>query len=79
MYKGNCDETKWDSRLISKYNVTLVLTVDSKGCGNFTKVQEAVNAVPDSSSHATLIILNSGTYRLSSLNVFMVTYFLVFD
>ncbi|RHN48569.1 putative pectin lyase [Medicago truncatula] len=47
MHKGNCDETKWDSRLISKYNVTLVFTVDSKGCGNFTKVQEAVNAVPD--------------------------------
>jgi len=73
MHKRNCDETKWESRLISKYNVTLVLTVDSNGCGNFTKVQEAVNDVPDSSSHATLIILNSGTYRLSSFNVFIDT------
>ncbi|XP_058775963.1 probable pectinesterase 15 [Vicia villosa] len=58
-----CDESKWTSQLISSYNVRLVLTVDSKGCRNFTSVQEAVNAVPDSSTQITLIILESGIYR----------------
>ncbi|MCI08994.1 putative pectinesterase 15-like, partial [Trifolium medium] len=59
----SCDESKWNSWLISTYNVTLILTVDSNGCGNFTGVQDAIDAVPDSNSNATLIILNSGTYR----------------
>ncbi|XP_024984243.1 probable pectinesterase 15 [Cynara cardunculus var. scolymus] len=58
-----CDESKWKSPLISKYKVLLVLTVDHKGCGKFNSLQKAVNAVPDFSQKATLIILDSGTYR----------------
>ena len=58
-----CDSRKWKSSLISIYNVALVLTVDSKGCADFKSVQEAVNAVPDSSPSRTLIVIDSGTYR----------------
>lgn len=66
-HKEKCDEAKWDSGLIQKYNVRLVLTVDLKGCANFSSVQKAVDAVPESSSDTTLIIIDSGTYRLLSL------------
>lgn len=62
--KETCNITKWKSRLISDYNVNLVLTVDSKGCANFSSVQKAIDAVPDSSTTRTLIIIDSGTYRL---------------
>ncbi|KAK1403362.1 Pectinesterase [Heracleum sosnowskyi] len=59
----NCDDSKWKSRLISEYDVKLVLTVDNNGsCANFSSIQEAVDAVPDSSSTRTLILVNSGTY-----------------
>ncbi|KAL4605661.1 hypothetical protein ACB092_09G046700 [Castanea dentata] len=58
-----CDSRKWKSRLISIYNVALVLTVDLNGCADFSSVQEAVNAVPDSSPSRTLIVIDSGTYR----------------
>ncbi|XP_024983682.1 probable pectinesterase 15 [Cynara cardunculus var. scolymus] len=61
--KVSCDSTKWNSWLISEYGVLLVLTVDQKGCGNFSSLQSAVDAVPESSLKATLIILDSGTYR----------------
>jgi hypothetical protein len=44
--------------------VTTVFTVDLKGCANFTSVQKAIDAVPESSSNITRIIINSGTYRL---------------
>ncbi|KAI3738224.1 hypothetical protein L2E82_28247 [Cichorium intybus] len=54
---------KWNSSLVSKYGVSLVLTVDQDGCGNFSSLQQAVDAVPDSSVNATLIILHAGTYR----------------
>lgn len=63
--KATCDDTKWKSRLISDYGVKLVLTVDLKGCANFNSVQKAVDAVPDSSTTRTLIIIDSGTYRLA--------------
>ena len=59
-----CDHTIWNSHLISDYNVSLVLTVSSKGCGNFTTIQKAVDSVPDSKSDKTLIIVDSGIYRL---------------
>ncbi|KAK2418296.1 putative pectinesterase [Trifolium repens] len=59
----SCNDSKWNSELITTYSVTLVLTVDSSGCGNFTKVQDAIDAVPDSKYSATLIILNTGIYR----------------
>ncbi|XP_019424899.1 PREDICTED: probable pectinesterase 15 isoform X2 [Lupinus angustifolius] len=62
-HKDKCDKAKWASTLIQNYNVTLVLIVDQHGCGNFSSVQEAVDAVPESSSNTTLIIIDSGTYR----------------
>jgi len=65
-HKEKCDRSKWDSKLIQDYNVSLVLTVDLKGCANFSSVQKAVDAVPESSSDTTLIIIDSGTYRLLS-------------
>lgn len=59
-----CDESRWKSRLISEYDVKLVLTVDLKGsCANFSTIQEAVDVVPDFSNTRTLILINSGTYR----------------
>lgn len=65
-----CDESKWKSRLISEYNVKLVFTVDLKGsCANFSSIQEAVDAVPDSSNTRTLILINSGTYRFSFVRI----------
>ncbi|KVH99931.1 Pectinesterase, active site-containing protein [Cynara cardunculus var. scolymus] len=42
--KVSCDSTKWNSWLISEYGVLLVLTVDQKGCGNFSSLQSAVDA-----------------------------------
>uniref|UniRef100_F6HKE8 pectinesterase n=1 Tax=Vitis vinifera TaxID=29760 RepID=F6HKE8_VITVI len=58
-----CDDAKWKSKIISSYNVSLILTVDLKGCANFSSVQKAVDAVPDSSLSRTLIIMDSGIYR----------------
>ncbi|KAI3826163.1 hypothetical protein L1987_00208 [Smallanthus sonchifolius] len=58
-----CDETKWKSPLIAKYRVALTLTVDQKGCGKFSSVQKAVDAVPDNAPKPTLIILDAGMYR----------------
>ena len=61
--KLSCDSNKWNSRLVSEYGVQLVLTVDQNGCGNFSTLQKAVDAVPASSLSYTLIILDSGSYR----------------
>nr|XP_043611028.1 probable pectinesterase 15 isoform X2 [Erigeron canadensis] len=61
--KVTCAAKKWSSSLVSQYGVVRVLTVDQNGCGNFTSLQQAVDAVPDSSPRATLIILDLGTYR----------------
>ncbi|MBA0830275.1 hypothetical protein Goarm_014818, partial [Gossypium armourianum] len=63
-----CDDIKWrsslsTSSLIYQYKVSLVLTVDLEGCGNFSSAQKAIDAVPDSSPSKTLIIIYSGTYR----------------
>ncbi|KAI4300367.1 hypothetical protein L6164_033755 [Bauhinia variegata] len=62
-HNQKCDPTQWDSNLISEYNVTLVFTVGQNGCANFTSVQKAVDAVPESNPYRTLIIVDSGTYR----------------
>ncbi|KAI3738229.1 hypothetical protein L2E82_28252 [Cichorium intybus] len=59
----NCDDKKWNSSLISKYKVELVLTVDHVGCGKFKSLQKAVDAVPDYSNKTSLIILDSGMYK----------------
>lgn len=61
--KRRCDTRKWKSRLVSIYKVALILTVDLKGCANFSSVQKAVDAVPENSPARTLIIIDSGTYR----------------
>ncbi|KAF5750447.1 hypothetical protein HS088_TW03G00783 [Tripterygium wilfordii] len=68
--KQKCDRNRWRlrvlyrfRRLIRRYQVSLVLTVDLKGCGNFSSVQKAVDAVPESSSSTTLIVVDFGTYR----------------
>nr|GMC82173.1 probable pectinesterase 15 [Ipomoea batatas] len=60
---NKCDDSKWDSPLVSTYNVSRVMTVDLNGCANFTSVQKAIDAVPDFSPVTTLIIIDSGTYR----------------
>lgn len=73
--KRQCDHTRLRSSLIYRYKVSLVLTVDSTGCANFSSVQKAIDSVPDSSSSKTLIVVYSGTYRsffktlLSSSNI----------
>ncbi|KAK3406262.1 hypothetical protein EUGRSUZ_K02430 [Eucalyptus grandis] len=59
-----CDGSIWKSKVINDYQVGLVLTVDLKGCANFSSVQRAVDAVPDFSPSRTLILLDSGTYRI---------------
>ncbi|CAH9090263.1 unnamed protein product [Cuscuta europaea] len=62
--KAKCDDLTWDSAgLVSMYGVSRVITVDSKGCGNFSTIKMAIHAVPDLSPAITLIIINSGTYR----------------
>ncbi|GAB2272260.1 Probable pectinesterase 15 [Dionaea muscipula] len=63
-----CDDDqrrKWMAKLASSisYDVSLVLTVDQKGCANFTSFQRAVDAVPDLSSSWTIILVDTGTYR----------------
>lgn len=72
-HRLKCDKKTWKNRLIShfkmiiyRYRVSLILTVDSRGCASFTSVQKAVDAVPDFSPSRTLIIIDSGTYRLLS-------------
>ncbi|CAH2059023.1 unnamed protein product [Thlaspi arvense] len=44
-------------------SASLVLVVDLNGGGNFSSVQSAVDAVPESSPSKTIIIINSGVYR----------------
>ncbi|KAF8397766.1 hypothetical protein HHK36_016688 [Tetracentron sinense] len=61
--KKKCDKAKWKSRIASDYNVSMVFTVDMKGCGKFSSVQKAVDAVPDYSPTRTLILIGSGVYR----------------
>ncbi|MCM3782319.1 pectinesterase family protein [Neobacillus mesonae] len=42
---------------------TLVLTVDTDGTGQYSKVQDAINAVPSQSSIPTVIKIKDGIYR----------------
>ncbi|KAL0316180.1 UNVERIFIED_CONTAM: putative pectinesterase 15 [Sesamum radiatum] len=61
--ESSCSDSLWKSDLISLYNISVVYTVDTKGCANFSSVQKAIDALPDFSHSWTLIILDSGTYR----------------
>lgn len=72
-----CDKRKWNSRLVSIYKVALILTVDLKGCANFSSLQKAVDAVPENSPTRTLIIIDSGTYRSLSHTKFSTLFFLI--
>ncbi|XP_070007097.1 probable pectinesterase 15 isoform X2 [Nicotiana sylvestris] len=62
-HKPKCDNSKWNSKLVSIYGVSRVISVDLYGCANFSNVQKAIDAAPDFSSTRTLIILDSGTYK----------------
>ncbi|KAG1361362.1 hypothetical protein COCNU_09G008250 [Cocos nucifera] len=62
-HKKECDKSKWVSPIASDPNVALILTVDLKGCANFSSVQKAIDAVPDYSPSRILIIIDSGVYR----------------
>ncbi|KAL1566025.1 putative pectinesterase 15 [Salvia divinorum] len=62
--KSSCNETlKWSPNLKSSKKISVVLTVDAKGCANFSSVQRAIDAAPDFSRSWTLIMVDSGTYR----------------
>ncbi|XP_059296294.1 probable pectinesterase 15 isoform X1 [Lycium ferocissimum] len=63
LHSSKCDYSKWNSKLVSVYGVSHVLTVDLNGCGNFSSIQKAVDAVPDDSSTKRLILVDSGTYK----------------
>ncbi|XP_049375953.1 probable pectinesterase 15 [Solanum verrucosum] len=63
LQSSKCENSKWNSKLISLYGVSHVLTVDLNGCGNFSSIQKAVDSVPDDSSTRTLILVDSGTYK----------------
>ncbi|XP_073275470.1 putative pectinesterase 14 isoform X1 [Primulina huaijiensis] len=62
-HKVSCNDSIWQSSLLSFYNVSLVFTVDLKGCANFSSVQKAIDALPDFSTSSSLIIIDAGTYR----------------
>lgn len=70
--------TEWKSSLISSYNISRVLTVDLKGCGNFSSIQKAVDAVPNLSRTKTLIIIDVGTYRFVVNRVYAEHHFFFF-
>ncbi|XP_042489969.1 probable pectinesterase 15 [Macadamia integrifolia] len=62
--KMDCEDTStYTSWIVSEYNVSLLLTVDLKGCANFTSLQKAIDAVPNNSPTRTLIFIDSGVYR----------------
>ncbi|XP_009631932.1 putative pectinesterase 14 isoform X1 [Nicotiana tomentosiformis] len=63
LHNSKCDDSKWNSKLISVYGVSHVLTVDLNGCANFSSIQKAVDAVPDDNPTRTLILVDSGTYK----------------
>ncbi|XP_077226041.1 putative pectinesterase 15 isoform X2 [Tasmannia lanceolata] len=62
--KIECDDTRWTAMIGLNYpKPTLILTVDLKGCANFSSVQKAVDTVPDYSITWTLILIDVGVYR----------------
>ncbi|KAJ4977736.1 hypothetical protein NE237_008516 [Protea cynaroides] len=62
----DCDDTNtFTSWIVSKYHVSLLLTVDLKGCANFTSIHKAIDAVPDNSLTRILIFIDSGVYSPS--------------
>lgn len=72
------DRVEWTSKSFLNCNATIVFTVDLKGHANFSSIQKAVDAVPESSSNTTLIIINSGIYRLIFLSIYPFTHYYFF-
>ncbi|KDP29213.1 hypothetical protein JCGZ_16602 [Jatropha curcas] len=69
--KVKCDQKRLIYRfrkLICQHKVSTssILTVDLKGCGNFSSVQKAIDAVPEFKSSPTLIIIDSGQGYLNT-------------
>ncbi|KAL6593061.1 hypothetical protein ACP70R_049147 [Stipagrostis hirtigluma subsp. patula] len=63
--RRRCDElSRWAAKMASLHNATVVLTVDRRGCANFSSVQKAVDAAPDyaAASSRTLIAVDAGVY-----------------
>ncbi|KAF6171491.1 hypothetical protein GIB67_018015, partial [Kingdonia uniflora] len=60
--KVKCEKLKWTSTIKDDYNVSLVLTVDLKGCANYSSAQKAVDNVSDYSPTTTLILFDYGLY-----------------
>ncbi|RLN35490.1 putative pectinesterase 15 [Panicum miliaceum] len=56
------DQARWVAKMASLHNASLVLTVDRRGCANFTSLQKAVDAVPDRAAARTLIAVDAGVY-----------------
>ncbi|KAG2633659.1 hypothetical protein PVAP13_2NG241500 [Panicum virgatum] len=56
------DHARWVAKIVSLHNASLVLTVDRRGCANFTSLQKAVDAVPDGAAARTLIAVDAGVY-----------------
>ncbi|XP_058077336.1 probable pectinesterase 8 isoform X2 [Magnolia sinica] len=62
--RTECNDARWTSMIASGYaKPSLVLTVDPKGCANFSSVQKALDAVPDGSPTWTLILIAASVYR----------------
>ncbi|XP_037468456.1 probable pectinesterase 15 [Triticum dicoccoides] len=64
--RRQCDEeARWVAGIASQLNAALVLTVDHLGCGNFSSVQKAVDAVPDhgAAGGRTLLAVGAGIFR----------------
>ncbi|CAM0874118.1 unnamed protein product [Alopecurus aequalis] len=64
--RRQCDEeAKWAAGIASQHKATLVLTVDHLGCGNFSSLQKAVDAVPDhgAAGGRTLVAVGAGIFR----------------
>lgn len=58
----DCDEVIPFLPLEKLGNNSNVLIVDQIGCGNYTTVQAAVNAVPDNTPNRTIIFMTPGVY-----------------
>lgn len=48
---------------ITKVSTSYDMVVAADGSGDYTKVQDAIDAAPDNSSHRTLIFIKPGTYK----------------
>ncbi|KAH9326076.1 hypothetical protein KI387_006254, partial [Taxus chinensis] len=59
---NKCDE-KLPPYFVLDEGYSQVMVVDQDGCGNYTSVQKAVDAVPEQSLNRTMIVINPGVYK----------------